>query len=274
MCGDFLGIHKSTASRAIKLVSRTLATLRPEYINFPETIEERNGVVQGFYNIARFPRVIGAIDCTHIKIRSPGGHDAEIYRNRKRFFSLNVQTICDSGLRIQSIVCRWPGSAHDSTIFRHSAVKTRFETDEFGDLLLVGDAGYPISNYLLTPLHNPTNHAERRYNAAQIATRNPVERSYGVWKRRFPILSVGINIKVTTAVSVVLATAVLHNIALVFGEQIPRVTLEEERLVELTAFPAVPLPPETAIAGEQPERRRLTQTQACRNRLIRYFSTL
>jgi hypothetical protein len=32
-----------------------------------------------FYEIARFPKVIGAIDCTLIKINSPGRCDAEIH---------------------------------------------------------------------------------------------------------------------------------------------------------------------------------------------------
>lgn len=37
-----------------------------------------------FYRFAKFPSVIGAIDCTHIKIQSPGGGDqAELFRNRK-----------------------------------------------------------------------------------------------------------------------------------------------------------------------------------------------
>ena len=31
-----------------------------------------------------FPGVIGAIDCTHVTIQSPGGDDAELYRNKKR----------------------------------------------------------------------------------------------------------------------------------------------------------------------------------------------
>lgn len=96
-------------------------------------------------------------------------------------------------------------------------------------------------------------------------SQNVVERSYGVWKRRFPILSVGINIKLSAAISVILATAVLHNIAQFFGENTPHVTLEEERLIELTMFPALPLPPD----GErEPERRCLTDAQACRNRYI------
>ncbi|KYN10992.1 hypothetical protein ALC57_16865 [Trachymyrmex cornetzi] len=43
-----------------------------------------------FYNIACFPRVVGAINGTHVKILSPGGEEAEVYRNRKGIFTINV----------------------------------------------------------------------------------------------------------------------------------------------------------------------------------------
>nr|CAI5851229.1 unnamed protein product [Callosobruchus analis] len=43
-----------------------------------------------FYQIARCPRCIGVIDCTHVKIQSPGGETAELFRNRKGYFSINV----------------------------------------------------------------------------------------------------------------------------------------------------------------------------------------
>lgn len=37
------------------------------------------------------PGVGGCIDCTHIKIQNPGGLHGEVFRNRKGWFSLNVQ---------------------------------------------------------------------------------------------------------------------------------------------------------------------------------------
>ena len=45
-----------------------------------------------------FPGVVGAIDGTHVKIESPGGPNAEVYRNRKSFF----QHKCASSMRCQS----------------------------------------------------------------------------------------------------------------------------------------------------------------------------
>jgi hypothetical protein len=59
------------------------------------------------FSRARFPNCIGAIDCSHVKIQSPGGDQAETFRNRKLFFSLNVQTIADANLKIRDIVARF-----------------------------------------------------------------------------------------------------------------------------------------------------------------------
>jgi hypothetical protein len=86
-------------------------------LRMPQTEEEIAACKRGMFSRARFPNCIGAIDCSHVKIQSPGGDQAETFRNRKQFFSLNVQTIADANLKIRDIIARWPGSAHDSHIF-------------------------------------------------------------------------------------------------------------------------------------------------------------
>lgn len=65
VCGDLIGIHKSTASRIVKLVSHNIAILRPQFVNFPNNENDLKQVKQDFYNIAKFPTVIGALDCTY-----------------------------------------------------------------------------------------------------------------------------------------------------------------------------------------------------------------
>lgn len=84
------------------------------------------------------------------------GHQAEIYRNQRGFFSINVRTIYDAELNMQNIVYRWLGSAHDSKIFNNSLIRGRFERSEMNDSVLVGDSGYALRNYMLTPLNQPT----------------------------------------------------------------------------------------------------------------------
>ncbi|KAB0798890.1 hypothetical protein PPYR_06770 [Photinus pyralis] len=213
--GDHINVNQSTACRVINRVTRHLARQRPNFINMPKNQDDILQVCRGFYRIRGFPKVIGAIDCTHIKIQSPGGNNAELYRNRKGFFSINVQAICDATLKIRHIISRWPGSVHDSTIFNDSPLIPEFEADQYGaGTYLLGDSGYACKKYLLTPFLNPRTPAEERYNRSHVATRNTIERTFGVLKRRFPCLFLGLRNTVHVCLMIIVACAVLHNIAI------------------------------------------------------------
>lgn len=102
-----------------------------------------------------------------------------------------------------------------------------------GNNLLVGDSDYPLKKYLMTPLSNLQTIAEERYNESQIRTLNPIEPSYDVWKRRFPILAIGVNVDFETAKAVIVATAVLHNIANTLRDKTIIVNPQLEEDVEL-----------------------------------------
>lgn len=90
--GDIRGY--SQASRIVARVSKILASYVGQYINFSTQQRQRQNTNR-FYEIANFPCIIGCIDCTHIRIANPGGNNGEVFRNRKGWFSLNVQ-VCRS----------------------------------------------------------------------------------------------------------------------------------------------------------------------------------
>ncbi|GBM94652.1 Putative nuclease HARBI1 [Araneus ventricosus] len=160
--GDLSELSQSSSCRAVNQVALHLAKLRPRYVYLPNEVERRE-ISQKFLNSSGFPGVYGAIDCTHIPIISPGGDYAEIFRNRKGYFSLNVQTISDADLYIRNIVARWPGSTHDSTIFDHSHVRALFEAEIIPPSYhLIGDNGYSCRTYLMTPFLNPTTQMQKR----------------------------------------------------------------------------------------------------------------
>ncbi|KAH7986669.1 hypothetical protein HPB52_024813 [Rhipicephalus sanguineus] len=92
---------------------------------------EVGGVMDEFYKIGQFPDVSGCIDCTHVPIRSPGGDDAEVYRNRK-----------GQGL---------PTTAE---FFDSSRARVMYETDAITGIPL-GDMSYACRSYLMTPLKDP-----------------------------------------------------------------------------------------------------------------------
>ncbi|XP_022917825.2 putative nuclease HARBI1 [Onthophagus taurus] len=218
---DFIGVSKASACRIVKKVTSAIASLSPRYVKMYSTNAEMNRAAEEFYRFARFPRVIGAIDCTLIKIQSPGREDDGIYRSRKGFCALNVQRVSDARLKIRNIVARWPGSCHDQTIFNNSSLKEAFQNGMYGRYMLVGDSGYKIKPYLMTPLQQVQTPAENLYNESSIRTRNVVERQYGVWKRRFPILSLCMRLQIETTMNVIVATAVLHNMAIDMNDSIP-----------------------------------------------------
>ena len=85
--GDLFGIHISTVSRIVARVSRKIAALRPDYIPFPNR-NEVPALQRKFHALCGIPGIIGAVDCTHIAVRSPGGDQAELFRNRKGYFSI------------------------------------------------------------------------------------------------------------------------------------------------------------------------------------------
>ncbi|KAJ3644013.1 hypothetical protein Zmor_026690 [Zophobas morio] len=227
LIGDSVLVHKSTISRIIYKVSKEILRLKGDVLKMP-TLQEIPTIHRKFFEIRGFPCVIGAIDGTHIPIQSPGGHLAETYRCRKGFFSLNVQVVCDAELQIRHIIARWPGSVHDSTIFNDCPLPPELERGMYGAGYLLGDSGYACKRYLLTPFINPRNRAEEAYNASHKATRNTVERCFGVLKRRFPALSMGLRLKMKTNMMAIVACAILHNLAIIFKDDWPEDHLEVE----------------------------------------------
>ncbi|XP_036339835.1 putative nuclease HARBI1 [Rhagoletis pomonella] len=215
-----MNICQQSVSRIIFQVSTSIARKTKDLVKFPSTAEKFNRVKQQFYELAHFPGVIACVDCTHIKIRSPGGLSAEVYRNRKGWFSINVQAVTGPNLEFFDLVVRWPGSTHDSFIYNSSSVKQRFNSGELKGILL-GDSGYAVSNLLLTPFLSPSSTPQKEYNKSHIKTRNTVERCFGVWKRRFPCLHVGMGIKLETVVAVICACAALHNISILVDDLLP-----------------------------------------------------
>lgn len=62
--GDYLGVSQSSASRIVHDVSLAIAALYDRYVVVRDSAEK-------FYRISGFPRVLGAVDGTHIRIQCP-----------------------------------------------------------------------------------------------------------------------------------------------------------------------------------------------------------
>ncbi|XP_064624202.1 putative nuclease HARBI1 [Lineus longissimus] len=197
--GDMCGVSQATVCRVVHRVSSAICARRQQFIHFPTTPEERRTIAEGFYEIAQFPGVVGAIDGSHVAIVNPGGERAAHFINRKGWYSINCQGVVDHQLLFTNIVARWYGSAHDSRIFQESQLFRKFQAGEYRGILL-GDPAYTCSTFMLTPVRNPTTPEENRYNNAQRRTRGVVERAFGIWKKRFPCVSKGMHLRCSVSI--------------------------------------------------------------------------
>ncbi|XP_069134276.1 putative nuclease HARBI1 [Argopecten irradians] len=123
--GDTFGVSVATVSRCVSNVSIALCRIAHRFITVPVG-NAASETKRGFFDIAGFPNVIGAVDGTFIRIIAPKTNEND-FVNRKGFHSLNVQMMCDHRLRITNCYADWPGSAHDQRIFKNSHLGRNLE---------------------------------------------------------------------------------------------------------------------------------------------------
>uniref|UniRef100_A0A8C1Z473 DDE Tnp4 domain-containing protein n=1 Tax=Cyprinus carpio TaxID=7962 RepID=A0A8C1Z473_CYPCA len=174
---DAENLGKNTVCRNIRKVVIALQGYINSFIVFPGHLSTMS-IKEGFYEIA------GKID----------------------------RMTCDHECMITSLDAKWPGSVHDSQIFRESALCQLFEEGLF-DGLLVGDRGYACQRFLLTPYPDPQTRPQNRFNVALSKTRVKIEMTFGILKARFNCLR---QVRVSPE-----RASILHNIATIRKERVP-----------------------------------------------------
>lgn len=186
-----LAMSQQVLSRCISEVSLLIQDhFHEEWISFPGEQQMARNKIQ-FFEKCGMPGVIGAIDCTHIAIIAPPDEEHN-YINRKGYHSKNVQLICDQDLLIFNVNANFPGSCHDSFIWRQSLIKHQLQNDYSNgqrNTWLLGDSGYPQEPWLMTPVQGALPHTPQKlYNDSHTLGRNCIERVNGVLKGRFRCL--------------------------------------------------------------------------------------
>lgn len=126
-----------------------------------------------------------------------------------------MQAICDHRMKILDLFVGYPGSVHDSRVFRNSPLKNNLE-EKCGRYFLLGDSGYPLQNNLLTPYKDRGNltRSQQNYNIQLARNRYVIEHCFGILKQKFRQLY-HIKIRhIRFIVHFIRAACVLHNIAL------------------------------------------------------------
>lgn len=212
------GVHRTTICKTISHVLPKIVEKAGIWIKFP-TENSTDQAINEWAQVYRFPCAFGAIDCTHVPIIKPSLHGDE-YINRKGWCSINVQATCDGKEMFTSVDAQWPGSVHDSRILKRSNIFGKMRKRQQNGLIL-GDEGYGITPWLLTPYRNPTTPQEIAYNTLHKRERVIIERCFGQLKRRFPVLQHQIRLNIDKIPSVIVSAVVLHNVAKYLNDQLP-----------------------------------------------------
>lgn len=215
---DRFGIAKDTVWKSVFEVAVILATNTHHYIKWP-AVHEMVHIEEEFRAITGFPGVIGAIDGCHIQISAPI-QDANSYINRKGYYSILLQGICDSKLKFIDVFIGMCGSVHDARVWdlsdikRLTAANNHRYFNEFYHLL--ADSAYPLSNRMLTS-YRDNGHLDRlkiNYNRKHARTRVIIERVFGLLTGRFRKLKYVYMYATDLIPLIVLACCVLHNICI------------------------------------------------------------
>ncbi|XP_020585220.1 uncharacterized protein LOC110027915 [Phalaenopsis equestris] len=133
--------------------------------------------------------------------------------------------VCDFNMCFTYVMAGWEGSAHDSRVFKFatSNIKYGFPYPPPGKYYLV-DAGYPLQKGYLKPYPDTKYHIpdferssgvargkKELFNKRHSSLRGVIERSFGVWKKKWVILRDMPTYPFPKQVQIVVATMALHN---------------------------------------------------------------
>ncbi len=219
MVSELFSVSASSAVKVTRYVLDLIFTnLLSKYVQWP-TNEQRIKLVKhnltAGQNANYFTGVVGYVDGSHIPV-SPAQiplANRKDYYCRKGFYSVLMQAVVDWKLRFRDLCIGPAGSQHDSRVLNISGIPSRIHVLLSARQYLLGDSGYPLYLWLITPFRDDNNLTPRQkmYNRTLSSMRVNVEMAFGHLKSRFPSLATGLNTNLANINIWIAVCAILHN---------------------------------------------------------------
>ncbi|KAL5571103.1 hypothetical protein UlMin_020700 [Ulmus minor] len=211
-----------TISRNFHDVLRAIISLEDTFLRQPNGVEVPQEIITSHRFYPYFKDCVGAIDGTHIRVKV-SKDEAPRYHGRKDYPTQNVMATCEFDMRFTYVLPGWEGTASDSRIIKDALERDDKLIIPKGKFYLV-DSGYMLRSGLLTPYRGVRYHlkkysarapedAQEIFNHRHAALRNVIERTFGLLKKWFPIISGSAepHYPVKTVTEIVLSCCILHN---------------------------------------------------------------
>ncbi|XXG75101.1 hypothetical protein AAC387_Pa07g3682 [Persea americana] len=201
--GESFGMNQSTVAHVTWRFVEAMEERGIHHLRWPSTETEMKEIKSKFERIRGLPNCRGAIDTTHIMMCLPSMDPSNnIWLDRERNHSMVLQAIVDPDMRFRDIVTGWPGSMSDSSVLRSSGFFKLCEKEERlnGQKIvlsegsevreyIVGDAGFPLLPWLITPYQGKDLSASKsEFNKRHFATRMVAQRALARLKEMWKII--------------------------------------------------------------------------------------
>ncbi|XP_024313841.1 protein ALP1-like [Brachypodium distachyon] len=159
----------------------------------------------------------------HVSVTVPA-KDTVNHVGRAGYATQNVMGVCDFDMRFISVVAGWPGSAHDTRIFKDTLdkYKEKFPHPPRGKFYFV-DSGYPNQTGYLAPFRGTRYHLpeyqhgvaasgrKEVFNYLHSSLRNVIERYFAILKQRWRMLKAVPSYPPRKQARIIIACMALHN---------------------------------------------------------------
>ncbi|KAK2991091.1 hypothetical protein RJ640_021555 [Escallonia rubra] len=213
------GLGISTCHKLVLEVCSAIKTvLMPKYIQWPDENQIKE-VKSAFGQISGISDVGGTIYTTHVPIIAPKNSVAAYFnkrhteRNQKTSYSITVQGVVNPQGLFTDVSIGWPGSMPDDKVLEKSALYKRASTGLLRDVRVVGNAGYPLMDWLLVPYtHQNLTWTQHAFNGKIEETQRVAKEAFMRMKARWSCLQKRTEVKLQDLPAVLGACCVLHNI--------------------------------------------------------------
>ncbi|XP_071092733.1 uncharacterized protein [Haliotis cracherodii] len=216
---NLFGVSKSTVHKCVHEICNVIPeNLLEKYVKFPKD-EDLKFVISGFEQTWGFPNCAGALDGTHIPVIAPTTAHGD-YLNRKGYYSIILQALCDHQYIIRDVIVGWPGRVHNARVFGSSIVYYKGETNDLFPScpkplqLQHKQVFMPVKPWLMKPYTHIANMSisQKTFNYRLSRARMTIENTFGRLKGRWRLLLKRMDVGVDFASNVVTTCVILHNL--------------------------------------------------------------
>lgn len=217
---DRFNMSRGNMHKHFLQIIKIIVSLKDRYIIWPIGMLAYK-TINDFNNLRGpngFPNIIGAVDGMHVPIPAPT-NDAASYYNRKGFYSVLLQGTCNAQSVFIDCFIGWPGSSHDSRVWKNSSLYKMLSENENSipnNSHLVGDSAYPLDKFIMVPYRDNGHltRAQKKFNHLLSSKRVVIEHAYGMLQARFRRLKYLHMLLMSEIKNVILACCILHNLCI------------------------------------------------------------